>query len=155
MRPFFHLSRSPITIRPILHVFLSGQVARENRPVWACVGRSPVKIDQCECVSRLPKIIRSFYFLLFSLQAYYAKALLRKHCKEGATVITQFWVTPKFCFPFLKKNLHGAVLNGTVQLLLPCKYRDRGEWDFWKLFQLTSPSLSPHLPNYLHNPYPH
>jgi len=24
--------------------------------------------------------------------------------KRGATVITQFWVTPKFCFPFLKKK---------------------------------------------------
>jgi len=42
-------------------------------------------------------------------------------------VITQFWITSKFCFPFLqKKKLHGAVLNGTVQLL-PCKCRDRGE----------------------------
>jgi hypothetical protein len=29
-----------------------------------------------------------------------------------------------------KKKLHGAVLNGTVQLLLPCKCRDRGEEDF-------------------------
>jgi hypothetical protein len=29
-----------------------------------------------------------------------------------------------------KKKLHGAVLNGTVQLLLPCKCRDRGEGDF-------------------------
>jgi 2-keto-3-deoxy-6-phosphogluconate aldolase len=47
-------------------------------------------------------------------------------------VITQFWVTPKFYFPFLqkKKKLHGAVLNGIVQLLLLCKCRDRGEEDF-------------------------
>ena len=61
-------------------------------------------------------------------------------------VITQFWVTPKFYFPFLqkKKNLHGAVLNGTVQLLLPCKCRDRGQERFWNIF---SHSLfTPHLP---------
>jgi hypothetical protein len=39
-------------------------------------------------------------------------------------------------FPFLQKKqkqtnkLHGAILNDTVQLLLPCKCRDRGEEDF-------------------------
>ena len=51
-------------------------------------------------------------------------------------VITYFWVTPKSFFLFLKKKkkLHGAVLNGTVHLLLPCQCRDRGEEDFLNLF---------------------
>jgi hypothetical protein len=94
---------------------------------------------------------------LFSLQAYYAKSLLRKHCKEGATVITYFWVTPNF-FPFIqkKKNLHGAVLNGTVQLLLRYTCRGKEEEDFKSFFPLTfSFSFPSHLPTKPgHKPHP-
>ena len=56
-----------------------GSVTRENRPEWVCVGRSP-------------KIMKSFSFC-FLYKAYYAKFWgfsLRKHCKEGASVATQF-----------------------------------------------------------------
>ena len=61
-----------------------------------CVGRSPVKIDHCErCGQVALEIIQdneiiSFCFLY---KAYYAKhrgVLLRKHYKEGASVVTQF-----------------------------------------------------------------
>jgi len=87
-------------------------------------------------VGKLPKIIRSFYFILFSLQAYYAKSLLRKHYKEGGNCHNSFLGHSQIHFPFLQKKqkqtnkLHGAILNDTVQLLLPCKCRDRGEEDF-------------------------
>jgi len=43
-------------------------------------------------------------------------------------------VTLKFFFFSSKKKLHNAVLIGTVQLLLPCKCRDRGEEDFKSVF---------------------
>ena len=73
-------------------------------------------------------------------------------------VITHFWVTPNL-FSFSskkKKKLHGAVLNGTVQLLLPCKYRDRGEEDFWNFSRYSSlVSLHPTCPKIPHDPYPH
>ena len=65
-----------------LKLSVCGQVARE--------------IDQCECVGRSPlksfKIMRLFLFC-FLYKAYYVKhrgVLLRKHCKEGASVVTQF-----------------------------------------------------------------
>ena len=70
-------------------------------------------------------------------------------------VITHFWVTPKFFFfSSKKKNLHGAVLNGTVQLLLPCACKVREEEDFLKMFfPLT---FSPfHFIKPCQNPYPH
>ena len=75
-------------------------------------------------------------------------------------VITHFWVTPKSFFLFKKKKkkkkLHGAVLNGTVQLLLPCKCRDRGEEDFWNFSRYSSLlSLHPTCPKIPHDPYPH
>ena len=65
---------------------------------------------------------------------------------------------PKSFFLFFKKNkkLHGAVLNGTVQLLLPCKCRDRGEEDFWNFSRYSSLlSLHPTCPKIPHDPYPH
>jgi len=124
------------------------QVARENRPVWVCGLVAPENRLLWACVGRLPKIIRSFSFLLFSLQAYYAKSLLRKHCKEGATVITQFWVTPKFCFPFLQKKWmkkktarchferHGAASS-------PLQMQRQGRRRFLKIFPAILPlSLS-------------
>jgi hypothetical protein len=51
---------------------------------------------------------------------------------EKVPVITHFWVLPNY-IPFSKKKKnfgHGAVLNGTVCILLPCKCRDRGEEGF-------------------------
>jgi len=90
--------------RPRL-VWVCGQVAPENGPLWICVGRSPMKIDRskCECVGwslvkmvivffkrgRLPKIKWSFsFFLLY--KTYYAKSLLRKHCKKGGNCHNPF-----------------------------------------------------------------
>jgi len=81
-------------------------------------------------VGRLSKIIRSFYFLLFSLQAYYAKSLLCTHCKEEDNCYNLFLGHSQIHFPFLKKKLHSAVLNGTVLFILPCECRDKGEEDF-------------------------
>jgi len=56
------------------------------------------------------------------------------------SVIIYFFSLPNFFFLFLetkkkkKKKLHGAVLNGTVQVLLPCACRGREEEDFKSLF---------------------
>jgi hypothetical protein len=84
-----------------------GQVARENRP---------------------------FLFFLYKLtmQSFEEFFLLRKHFKEGGNCHNPILGHSQILFSFSskKKTLHGAVLNGTVQLLLPCKCRDRGEGDF-------------------------
>jgi len=107
MRLFLHLGRSPITTRPLFlfSIFWVGHPLQFDQfSMFFYLGRSPVKIDQCECVSRLPKIIRSFSFLLFSLQAYYAKSLLRKHCKEGGNCHNPFLGSSKLHFLFLKKK---------------------------------------------------
>jgi len=74
------------------------------------------------------------------------------------TVITYFWVTSNFFFFSSKKKktkLHGAVLNGTVQLLLPCKCRE-GKKDFWNFSRYSSLlSLHPTCREIPHDPYPH
>jgi hypothetical protein len=59
MRSSFHLGRSLITMRPLFlfstwagcpwkqtRVNVRGSVAPENRLVWVCVGKLPMKIDQ-------------------------------------------------------------------------------------------------------------
>jgi len=79
------------------------------------------------------------------------------HFYKKRFVITCFWVTPKFFFFSSKKKnkkLHGAVLNGTVQLLLPCACNGREEEDFWKCFS-RSLSLSSTCIKPCQNPYPH
>ena len=55
-------------------------------------------------MSRLPKIIRSFSLLLFSLQAYYAKSLLRKHCKEGGNCHNPILGHSQIFFSFSSKK---------------------------------------------------
>ena len=65
-------------------------------------------------------------------------------------VITQFWVTPKFCFPFLqkmkkneKKKLHGAVLNGTCSFFSPANAETGEKKDIFEIFPAILPfSLS-------------
>jgi hypothetical protein len=121
-----------------------------------CVGRSPVKVNHFFFKrGRLPKIIRPFSFLLFSLQAYYAKSLLRKNCKEGGNYHNPFLgYSPNVFQSLLKKKAgHGAVVNGTVHVLLPCACRGSEEEDFKNpfpaqlllLYQPTCP-INPALP---------
>ena len=78
-------------------------------------------------------------FVDFSPPRYFFQITFSFLCFFIYFVITHFWVTPKF-FPFLqkkKKNLHGAVLNDTVQLLLRCTCRGKEEEDFKSFFPLS------------------
>jgi hypothetical protein len=44
-------------------------------------------------------------FWVYLYKAYYAKTLLRKHYKEGASVVTHFWVPPTKIKIYSQKKL--------------------------------------------------
>ena len=76
---------------------MCGQVARENRPLFFKRGRSPkimrpfsFKKQSPWLSGSLSKPVRPFCFLYKLTMQNIEEFLLRKHCKEGAFVATQF-----------------------------------------------------------------
>ena len=73
----------------------------------------------------LRRSIWKFSFV-YLYKTYYAKSLLRKHCKEGSNCYNPFLGYSPNSFLFLKKNTNSAVLNDIV-LFLPLDAHKHGK----------------------------